>query len=154
MNSDYEKKLDIEIGTVLKDLPELEAPDALVTRVMIRLERRSRIIWYRRSWQTWPLGLQTTSLLVLIVLFGGLCYAGLELSHADLATTTGQRVGGWFSNLSAVTSTLMILLNSFCLVVKKLGTGVVVACLFAIGLGYVMCVGLGTVYMRLTFAKH
>ncbi len=154
MNPDYENKLDVEIGRFLRNLPELEAPDPLVRRVMNRLEQRSRIIWYRRSWQTWPLRLQTTSLIALLMLFIGLCYAGLEFSHAGITTAAGHRVGEWLSNLSAGTNTFMVLLNSMCLVVKKLGTGFIIASLFAIGLGYVMCVGLGTIYMRLTFAKH
>ena len=40
------------------------------------------------------------------------------------------------------------------LVVKKLGTGFIVTCLVAMGIGYAMCVGLGTVYFRLAFAKR
>jgi hypothetical protein len=39
-------------------------------------------------------------------------------------------------------------------VVKKLGTGFIVTCLVAAGIGYAMCVGLGTVYFRLAFAKR
>ena len=154
MHSDYEKKLEVEVGRVLKDLPELEAPDLLVRRIMNRLEQHSLTIWYRRPWQTWPSGLKATSLIALLMLFVGLCYAGREFSHAEITAAAGHRVGDWLSNLGAITNTAMVLLDSLCLVVKKLGTGFIVACLFALGLGYVMCVGLGTLYMRLAFAKH
>jgi hypothetical protein len=154
MNSNHKEELELEISRVLKDLPELEAPASLVHQVMSRLERRSALIWYRRSWQTWPVWLRTVSLVILAALFVGLCFAGWEFTHTQVALTMGQRAGEWFSGLGAAANTLMVLLNSICLVLGKLGTGFIVACLCAIGLAYVMCVGLGTMYLRLAFVKQ
>jgi hypothetical protein len=154
MSLDHEKRLEIEVGRVLKDLPDLEAPSSLLGQVISRLEERANLPWYRRSWQTWPAPLRVALLMTLLTLFIGLCLAGREFTHSGMAMAAAHRVGEWFSGLGAIANTLAVLLNSLCLVLKKLGTGFVILCLFAVGLAYVMCVGLGTMYMRLTFAKQ
>jgi hypothetical protein len=51
-------------------------------------------------------------------------------------------------------NTFGVLVNAALLAAKKLGTGFIVACLVAVGLGYALCVGLGTVYFRLALAKQ
>ena len=154
MNPDYDKQLEAAISRELKALPELTAPGALANRVMAAIGQRARVPWYRRSWQTWPVALQAASLVVLLVLFGGLCLGGWQLSQAETTTLALHRVGEWFSGLSMIQNTFNVLVNAGVLVVKKLGTGFIVACLVAVGTGYAMCVGLGTVYFRLAFAKR
>jgi len=154
MNPDYDKRLEAEISRELKALPELAAPVALVNRVMAALEQRATVPWYRRSWQTWPVAMQAASLVVLLALFGGLCLGGWQLSQTGTATLALHRVGEWFSGLSMIGNTFNVLVSAAVLVVKKLGTGVIATCLVAAGIGYAMCVGLGTVYFRLAFAKR
>jgi hypothetical protein len=154
MNPDYDKRLEAAISRELKALPELAAPGVLASRVMAALEQRARVPWYRRSWQRWPVAWQAASLVVLLALFGGLCLAGWELSQAEATTFALHRVGEWFSGLSMIENTFNVLVSATVLVVKKLGTGFIVTCLVAAGIGYAMCVGLGTVYFRLAFAKR
>jgi hypothetical protein len=154
MNPDYEKQLEAEIGRELKALPELTAPDALVNRVLRTLEQRARLPWYRRSWQTWPVAWQAASFAMLLALFGGLCLGGWELSQTGTATFALHRAGEWFSGLNVITNTLNALAGAAVLIVKKLGTGFIAAALVFAGLGYALCVGLGTVYFRLAFAKR
>jgi predicted lysophospholipase L1 biosynthesis ABC-type transport system permease subunit len=154
MNPEYEKRLEAEISRELKSLPELAAPAALVNRVMTALAERARVPWYRRSWQMWPGPLQTASLVVLLALFGGLCFAGRELSHAQATTLALHRVGEGFSQFGVITNTLSALVNAAWLAVMKLGTGFIAACLVTVGLAYVLCVGLGTMYFRLALAKQ
>jgi hypothetical protein len=154
MNPDYDKQLEAAISRELKALPELAAPTALASRVMAAIEQRTRVPWYRRSWQTWPVALQAASLVVLLTLFGGLCYGGWELSQAEATTLALHRVGGWFSGLNVIGNTFNVLLNAAVVVVKKLGTGFIVTGLIIVCLGYALCVGLGTVYYRLAFAKR
>jgi hypothetical protein len=154
MNPDYDKQLEAAISRELKALPELAAPGVLANRVMAALEQRVRVPWYRRSWQMWPMVLQAAVLVVLLALFGGLCLAGWELSQAEATTFALHRVGEWFSGLSMIENTFNVLESAAVLVVKKLGTGFIVTCLVAAGIGYAMCVGLGTVYFRLAFAKR
>jgi len=154
MNPDYDKQLEAAISRELKALPELAAPGVLANRVMAALEQRVRVPWYRRSWQMWPVNLQAVSLVVLLALFGGLCLAGWELSQAEATVFALHRVGEWFSGLSMIENTFNVLASAAVLVVKKLGTGFIVTCLVVAGIGYAMCVGLGTVYFRLAFAKR
>jgi hypothetical protein len=154
MNPDYDKQLEAAISRELKALPELAAPGMLASRVMAALEQRARVPWCRRSWQRWPVAWQAAALVVLLVLFGGLCLAGWELSQAEATTFALHRVGEWFSGLSMIENTFNVLVSAAVLVVKKLGTGFIVTCLVAAGIGYAMCVGLGTVYFRLAFAKR
>jgi hypothetical protein len=154
MNQDYDKQLEVAISRELKALPELAAPTALASRVMAAIEQRGRLPWYRRPWQTWPVALQAASLVVLLVLFGGICLGGWRLSQTGTAMVALHRVGGWFSGFGVIGNIFNVLVNAAVLVVKKLGTGVIVACLVVMGTGYAMCVGAGTVYFRLTFAKR
>jgi hypothetical protein len=154
MNSDYDRQLEAAISRELKALPELAAPGVLANRVMAALDQRARVPWYRCSWQTWPVVLQTASLVVLLALFGGLCFGGWQLSQAEATTSALHRVGEWFSGISMMENTFNVLVNAAVLAAKKLGTGFIVACLVAAGIGYAMCVGLGTVYFRLAFAKR
>jgi hypothetical protein len=154
MNSDYDRQLEAAISRELKALPEVAAPGVLANRVMAALDQRARVPWYRCSWQTWPVVLQTVSLIVLLALFGGLCFGGWQLSQAEATTFTLHRVGEWFSGISMIENTFNVLVNAAVLVVKKLGTGFIITCLVAAGIGYAMCVGLGTVYFRLVFAKR
>jgi hypothetical protein len=154
MNPDYDKQLEAAINRELKALPELAAPGALANRVMAALGQRARVPWYRRSWQMWPVVLQAAALVVLLALFGGLCFGGWQLSQAEATSFALHRVGEWFSGLSMIGNTFSVLASAAVLVAKKLGTGFIVTCLVAVGIGYAACIGLGTVYFRLAFAKR
>src|SRR5208282_2508758 len=154
MNPDYEKRLEAEISRELKALPELAAPPSLANRVMTALEQRCRVPAYHRSWQTWPVVWQAASFAALLALFGGLCLGGWELSQAKATTLALHRVGEWLSGLNMIGNTLNVLVNAALLALKKLGTGVIVAGLVIMGLGYAMCVGLGSIYFRLASANR
>jgi len=154
MNPDHDKQLEAAISRELKALPDLAAPGALANRVMAAIGQRARVPWYSRSWQTWPAALQASSLVVLLALFGGLCLGGWQLSQTGTATLALHRVGEWFSGVNVIGNTFNVLAGAAVLVAKKLGTGFIVACLVALGTGYAVCIGLGTVYFRLAFAKR
>jgi ABC-type amino acid transport system permease subunit len=154
MNSNNDQQLESAISRELKSLPELATPASLANRMLAAIELRRNVPWYRRSWATWPVALQVASLAAMLVLFGGLCFAGWELSHAQAVSQAAHHVGQWFSGLNTIGNLLNILAGSLALVVKKLGTAFIVACLVAAGLGYAIFLGLGTVYFRLAFAKR
>ena len=147
-------KLEQEISRELKALPELTAPAAVAGRVMAAIARRAQVPWYRRSWVAWPVAAQGTALAAMLVLFGGLCLAGWEFSHAETTTQALHRAGHWFSGFNTIGSLFNIFADAALVVVKKLGTTFLVACLAVAALGYAIFLGLGTVYFRLAFAKH
>ena len=154
MKPEHDQQLEAAINRELRALPGLVAPATLANRVMRAIEQGSRLPWYRRSWQTWPVAWQAASLVALLSLFGGLCLGGWELSQAHASAQVLHRVGEWLSGLHLIGNTFNVLLSAALLVVKKLGMAVIVACLISATLGYALCVGLGTVYFRLAFQKR
>ena len=153
MNQDYEKQLELEIDRQLKQLPELKAPKTILERVMRTLEQRANLPWYHRSWAAWPLGLQAASLLSLLALFGGLCYAAGMLPHTPEYAAATHEANGLLSIFTMVWNTLSVVLGALVLALKRLGTVFMIGCLASLALGYAMCVGLGTVYLRIGFAR-
>jgi len=154
MNPDYEKQLEAEISRELRALPELAAPPALADRILSAIAQRDRVPWYRRSWVSWPPALQVASFAALMVVFGGLCLASWQLAQSGTAAAAAHRVGEYCSWFNVIANTLAALTNAAILAVKKLGPGFLAAGLFLAGMGYALCVGLGTVYFRLGFAKR
>jgi hypothetical protein len=154
MNPDYEKQLEAEIGRELNGLPELAAPAALVPRVLRTIEQRNRLPWYRRSWQSWPMSLQAASFVMLLTVFGGLCLGGGKAVRAEAAVRLLQSAGEWLAGGKAVVNTFGVLANAAGQAVHSLGPGCIALLLILAGTGYVLSLGLGTVFFRLAFAKN
>ena len=94
MNANHDHELEARIDRELKSLPPLSAPPTLAPSIMARLAGQEEVAWYRRAWPAWPLALRAASLVVLLALFGGLCFAGWSASHAPGVTTATGKVGG------------------------------------------------------------
>jgi hypothetical protein len=146
MNPQYEKQLEAGIRRELDALGQLPAPPALANRILAAIEQRSVVPWYRQSWTAWPFALQTASLTVLLLAFGGLCFGAWELTHGG----TGQGwQGGWLADAGALWRTLSVLVNTAVTLVGQLGTGIIIAGAALMFVSWVMCIGLGTAYVRL-----
>jgi hypothetical protein len=65
-----------------------------------------------------------------------------------------QKVGGWFSGVTAIWTALNALAGVIVALIKQLNTAVVIAFMIAAGLGYAIFLGLGTMYVRLALAKR
>ncbi len=154
MNPEYEKQLEVEIDQHLRELPELRAPEGLILRVMQELARRAALPWYQQSWERWPVVARWALLVGLAAVFGAACYGSWQLIHSTLFGIFIQQIGSWFSGVAAIWHTLGALVNAIGLVFGKLGTGFIIGCLAALGFGYAMCVGLGTVYIRVGLARR
>ena len=154
MNLDYERQLELEIDRTLKGLPELEAPRTLSARVAAAIAQRAAVPWYRQSWQVWPAGWRVAALVLLLGSFGGLCVASWQLTRAAGFSNAVQEVTQLFSGVSAIWNALNALAGALLLVLKHLGTGFLIAICLAAGLGYAMCLGLGTAFVRLAFAQR
>jgi hypothetical protein len=154
MNPDYEKRLEEAVGRELKSLPELPAPLTLISRVMNSLESKAPLRWYRRSWLMWPIALRVVSMAALLAMFGGICFASWKLTQAESFLSYVHEVNAWFTSANTLWSTLNSVLGVGVLLLKKLGTGFIVAGLLAVGMGYAMCIGLGTVYVRLALGRR
>ncbi len=153
VNPEYEKHLEAEINRQLKTLPPLVAPATLVSRVLSAIESRVSLPWYRQSWPVWPVPLRAVSLLLLLGVFGALCFAGWRVSQAQSVLAGMHTVANWFSGANTLWSALNALGGAAIVVAKHLGTGFIIACFVAVALGYGLCVALGTFYVRLAFAR-
>jgi hypothetical protein len=154
MNPDYEKQLEIEIDRELKALPELAAPKALIARVMRVIEQRAQLPWYYRSWATWPIGLQAGSLFFLVAIFVGLCFGAGMIPHTPEYAAATHKANGLFEVVTMLWNIATVVLEALVLAVKRLGTGFIAGVLVSLALGYAMCVGLGTLYVRIGFARQ
>jgi hypothetical protein len=154
MNPHDEKLLEAAISRELKALPNLRAPSSLATRVMATIEQRTAVPWYRRDWQTWPLALQTVSMAVLLTAFGGLCFLSWQFVRTpDFAAATSQ-AGSLFASLGVLWNVAGSLKNALLLAVQSLNPLFLIGCGVALTLGYAMCLGLGTLYVRLGLARR
>ena len=154
MSLDYEKRLEAEVHRELKSLPDLAAPPTLLQRVTAAIRQTPPLPWYRQPWQMWPVGLQALSLLLLMGLFGTLCFGAWKLSHAEAFAVAMQRPMDWLSALGTLGKALNAVLGSLVIAIKHLGTGTLIACVAALAMGYAMCIGLGTVYFRVALARR
>jgi hypothetical protein len=154
MNPEYQKRLEAEIDRQLKALPELVAPRSLAPRVMALLARRASLPWYRQSWPVWPVPVRVFALVISLALFGVLCYAGWEFSQLPAFAVISGKLGGVFSVVSSIWNTFGVLLAAMLLAFKHLGNWFIFGSLAAVALAYAMCVGLGSVYLKVAFARR
>lgn len=154
MNANHDQELAARIDRELKALPPLSAPPTLAPRVMARLAAQAELAWYRRAWPTWPRALRAASLLLLLGLFGGLCFAGWSASHAPGVTAATEKVGGALALVSLVGNVLSALGNAAAQVMRHLGTGFIVAAAAVVLLSYAACVAFGSYYLRFAFARR
>lgn len=154
MNPEYEKQLEAAVDRELKGLPELRAPEGLASRVMAAIDDQAGAAWHRQAWQTWPASVRWALLTLLLASFGALYFGTWELSHTPSFLAATHQAHGWFSTLDAVWNALAVVVSALGLVIKDLGNGVMFACLAALLFGYALLVGLGTVYVRLAFARR
>jgi hypothetical protein len=154
MSSEYERRLEAEIERELKCLPDLPAPATLSLRVMTAIRQRAATPWYHQSWPAWPMPVRVSALLVLLLLFGLLCYAGWEFSHLPTVLDASQKVGGVVSFMNALWNALGLLAVALVLVIKHLGTWFILGLLAMLAITYGTCMGLGSVYFKLAFARR
>jgi len=154
MDSDYEKKLETAVRRELDTLGELPAPSGLDARILRALEQRMAAPWYRRAWPTWPQPLQVASVLALVVAFGGLCFGAWHLAQTPGFAAVSDKVGGVFDCLGLLQRTFSVLVNSIGLAFASLGPVVLAGLAVMLVSAYAMCVGLGTVYVRLAFGRR
>jgi len=146
MNPEYEKQLETSVRRELDALGELAAPPALANQILRAIEQRAALPWYQRSWVAWPFALRLASLAVLVLAFAGLCWGGWALTHGVSAPTGMSNL---FADAAALGRTAVVLGNTVASWFRHLGTGVLVAGAAVMFAAWVMCIGLGTAFVRL-----
>jgi hypothetical protein len=154
MNGEYEKQLEAGVRRELNALEELEAPPEIARRVMRLIEQRAGTPWYCREWQTWPLVLQAGSLVGLLAAFAFLCFESSRLAHFATLTPAAHEVSGWFSLADAVWNAVNALANALELAFRSLGPTAIIGSAVMLLFCYATCLGLGTIYWRLAYARR
>lgn len=154
MSSDYQKQLEEQIHRELRDLPELSAPETLMSRVMAVVESREVLPWYRQPWIQWPVVPRAAALAGLLGLFALVTFVFWKISVAEVLPAVHQITTRSASGFEMVWNTLNALLEAGMLVAKHLGTGFLIACLVVSAFSYLACIGLGTMVARFAFARR
>lgn len=153
-DEEYQRQLEAEIDRELRSLPELRAPLTLERRVRAALQDRVALPWYKQSWEMWPKPLRVGTLAFLLGCFAMVCLASWQLTRAAGFSNAMQEVGETFSGVTALWNAFTAVVYAILLVIKHLGTPVIVAlCIFAAA-GYAACLGLGTMFYRMAFARR
>ena len=85
---------------------------------------------------------------------GGLCFGLWLLPGTPAYVALAQKAGGWLAGVDSAWNTANALLGTAAIVVKQLGTGVLVGCVAAFGLAWAACFGLGSACVRLAWARR
>ncbi len=154
MNADYEKQLEAGIRRELDAWGELEAPPEIARRVMRASEQRAAAPWYRRAWQAWPLGVQAGSFAGLLAAFVFLCFGASQLARFGALIPAAHEVSGWFGLASVAWNVVNVLTNAVELALRNLGPTVLIGGAAMLLFCYATCLGLGTIYWRLAYARR
>lgn len=154
MNPEFENQLAARVQQELNTLGELSAPPAFAARVLRAVGQRTAAPWYRCAWQTWPLGLQGVSLVALLALFGGICFAVVELAHAAQVSPAGQQAGAWVTWFGVLWKTAGVLSGAVATALRQLGMGIVISGGLVLLATYATCLGLGTAWVRLAMTRR
>jgi hypothetical protein len=154
MSPDPDRDLAQYVDRALKALPELQAPATLSRRVMAAIHARETLPWHRQAWNTWPVLAQTVALFLLAGLFAGICLAAYKLPDVAAVAALKHQLLACLSVIDATWGAASALVNAAFHVAHNWGTGPLIGCVVAAILGYLMCMGLGTVYVRLVMARR
>lgn len=154
MNSDYEQQLTASVQRELNTLGELSAPGGLAARIMGTIQQRDAAPWHRRAWQTWPLPQRVATLTVMLALFAALCVGSWQFGQSDLLADALASIGERLSILSVLWGAMTALGNGISLAIRSIHPLVMVGGAVVILACYVACVGLGTVCVRLAWARR
>lgn len=153
MNADDQNRLEAEVDQQLKELPNRRAPRTLAPRVMARIRGEVTVPWYQQAWQFWPGPARIASLVVMLAVFGGICFGGWRLMQMPGASLALNQATGWFSGVEVAWNAGGALVSAVGLAFSKLGQGLLIAGLVIAVFNYLACVGLGTLVVRFAFSN-
>jgi hypothetical protein len=147
MENDPDPNLEQLIHRELQKLSHLSAPTTLVPRVMAALQARAQARpWWHRAWWNWPLPAKAAFLVVAVVLAGFVSRSGSMVS--DSVSTYSQQAIQRLGFLSILWDILVRLADGLGGLWLKAGEPLLVYGLVAAAILYLMCIGLGTLFVR------
>jgi hypothetical protein len=142
MNHEPDRQLEALIHRELRQLPPLQAPGDLIARVRQAIASQGTLPWWSQSWFAWPRPAQFASALAAFALLGGVAWllggAWTEAALPGELSGTLAALGGAFGAL------LQFLATS-----AGVSVSMLLACaLGALGVMYLSCIGLGTLFYK------
>jgi hypothetical protein len=118
MNPNNPEKLEAAIHRALRSIPDRQAPSRLEGRVLLELNRRAALPWWRRSFAYWP-----TSVRVIFFVGSAVAAAIVVVGLVQLGASNGaeQLATGFAGRLAWVTTSRNIVeaIASKCLLVMR-----------------------------------
>lgn len=149
MKNDSEDNLEKLIHRALAKLPELQAPETLIPRVLETIRIEARRPWWRRSWFYWPFGARVVSVVFALSIMT-LIFTGTAFLWQDAAGAVELEVAEpWFARISAIGDILGTMAGAALVVWNSISKLWLLLCMIVAFMMYVACVGIGTLCFRL-----
>ena len=143
MERKFDPALERVIHQELKKLPTVKAPDRLKARVLEAVRARQSLPWWQQSFWHWPAPVRAVFLFLVgfiaMSLTGGTWFAGEVASDSTVARTVAEY-------MSPFTNAFVVMWRSF------LQTLALWALALA-GVMYLICVGAGTLFVRVAYKR-
>jgi hypothetical protein len=149
MNEQDNKRLEEWTDRELRALPDLEAPDGFLERVMDAVRQRATRRWWQCSWQGWPAGWQAAVLVGLLAVAGWVSYVGALAVEGAWGLGAALMLETWLEPLVAGLELLGTAWRAGLLVFRAWGQQVLMlGVILGVGL-YALWIGLMTISARI-----
>jgi hypothetical protein len=156
MNHDpeFQARLEKLIDDELKQLPPVQAPEALLQRVLSAIDEEQNRPWWQKPWSCWPRAVQMFFMASLVGLAGALVY-GLSLAPtgapAEWASAKLTSAYAGFDTFFSVCSTLV---NALLLLIQTTFSSWILVALGVASILYAASVALGIAWFRVAVSQR
>ena len=150
MPNDPDPELEKLIHSQLQKLPLLSAPSSLMPRVLAAVQAQADGPWWRQPWWRWPRLAQAAFLVLTVLLAGFISNSGSLVS--DGLTSYSQQLAQRLGGFSVLGEFLLRLLDTAWLCLQD-NQPLLLYALAATAVLYLVCIGLGTLFVRVAFQR-
>jgi len=146
MEAPEQNDLEKFIHAQLRQLPDREAPNELVTNVLAAIAKREKQPWWKQSFLHWPKGVQCVLFVALLSLFGAAAYGTAHATSQVQVPDVSEQISSyaWVWRTSRTIGETLLLAISGLPVQWLVGIGVVFLMLYA------ACIAAGFALFRVT----
>jgi hypothetical protein len=154
MKEPLESSLEQRMHELLRQLPDRPAPATLAPRVMAAIAaRKTPQVWWRRPFWGWPWTLQVVVLFGVLAGLTGVIYWGGAWSPQLSVSPVFARISDLGTDLASLGRALLSLADAAALVLSTLLRPWLMVALGLIGVMYLCCLGVGTLFYRVAYRR-
>ena len=146
MENDPDPNLEQLIHGQLQKLPYFAAPSTLIPRVMAVLQAQAQGPWWCNAWSSWPLPAKAAFLIMAVALAGFVSNSSSMVS--DGMSAYSQQVAGRLGVFAVLGDILVRLANVLGEVGLNTAEPLLIYGLVTAAVLYLVCLGLGTMFVR------